>query len=242
MAERFLSDFKRFFLHGLAAALPTLLTLAIIVYVVTFLDKYLATYVNDGVYSLLTGTIFRDGPVNVFFKDNWGKYFWWVGFLLSLLAIYIFGRFVASLLGRSIWRMVERAFFRLPVVKQIYPYIKQITEFLFSDKKMEFSRVVAVEYPRKGAWSLGLVTGPGMKTICRNLDEELLTVFVPSSPTPVTGYVVTVRRDEVLDLPLSIDDAIRFLVSGGVIMPASQLSSEAEVTLVRQGKQLPAGG
>ncbi len=240
MAERFLSDFKRFFFYGLAAVLPTLLTLAIIVYVFTFLDKFLATHVNDGAYRLLTEVVFRSGPVHLFIVEHWSKYFWWVGFALSLVGIYIFGRFVASLLGRSIWRMVERAFFRLPVVKQIYPYVKQVTDFLFSDKKMQFSRVVVVEYPRKGIWSVGLVTGAGMKTIRRTLGEEFLTIFIPSSPTPLTGYVITVRREEVIDLPLSIDDAIRFVISGGVIMPASQLPSEAEVSTARQGKPLPA--
>jgi uncharacterized membrane protein len=127
----------------------------------------------------------------------------------------------------------------MPVVKQIYPYVKQVTDFLFGDKRLQFSRVVLVEYPRKGIWSLGLVTGAGMRTIGRALGEEFLTVFVPSSPTPVTGYVITVRRDEVLDLPISIDDAIRYVVSGGVIMPASQLPSDVEVSTARQGKPLP---
>ena len=244
MAERFLIDFKRFFFYGLAAVLPTLLTLAVIFYVFTFLNTYLAAYVNDGARWVLLKTIFRGGeaPAVIADAELWSKYFWWLGFLLSLVAIYIFGRFVASLLGRSVWRMVERAFFRMPVVKQIYPYVKQVTDFLFGEKKLRFSRVVVVEYPRKGIWSLGLVTGAGMQSIGRTLGEEFLTVFVPSSPTPLTGYVVTVRRDEVLDLPISIDDAIRFVVSGGVIMPVSQLPSEAEVTLARKGKQFPTGG
>jgi uncharacterized membrane protein len=242
VAERFLTDFKRFFFYGLAAVLPTLLTLAIIVYVFTFLDKYMATYVNDGARWVLLKTVFRRAQAPAILADPqvWSKYFWWVGFLLSLVAIYIFGRFVASLLGRSVWRMVERAFFRTPVVKQIYPYVKQVTDFLFSNKqRMQFSRVVVVEYPRKGIWSLGLVTGAGMQSIGRTLGEEFLTVFIPSSPTPLTGYVITVRRDEVLDLPISIDDAIRFVISGGVIMPASQLPSDAETSTARQGRPLP---
>lgn len=241
MAERFLTDFKRFFLYGLAAVLPTLLTLAIIVYVFTFLDNTLATPVSEGARWVLLKTVFRGGgaPETIADPQLWSKYFRWVGFVLSLVAIYIFGRFVASLVGRSIWKMVERAFFRLPVVKQIYPYVKQVTDFLFGDKKMEFSRVVVVEYPRKGIWSLGLVTGAGMRSISRALGEELLTVFIPSSPTPLTGYIITVRRDEVIDMPLSIDDAIRFLISGGVIMPNGQLPSEAEASTARQGKSLP---
>ena len=100
---------------------------------------------------------------------------------------------------------------------------------------MEFSRVVAVEYPRKGIWSLGLVTGPGMRTVHEQLGGDLLTVFIPSSPTPVTGYTITVRRNEVIDLPMSIDDAFRFTISGGVIMPINQQRSQSEVEQARQG-------
>ena len=125
--------------------------------------------------------------------------------------------------------MIDRGFFRTPVVKRIYPYVKQVTDFLLSERKLEFSRVVAVEYPRKGVWSLGLVTGPGLRTLTHSVRSDLLTVFIPSSPTPVTGYTITVRQDEVIDLPISIDDALRFTVSGGVIVPVGQELSQAEI-------------
>ncbi len=95
--------------------------------------------------------------------------------------------------------------------------------------------MVAVQYPRKGIWSLGLVTGPGMRTLHQNLGGDLLTVFIPSSPTPVTGYTITVNRRDVIDLPISIDNALRFTVSGGVIMPMNQQRSRAEIDQARQG-------
>ena len=100
---------------------------------------------------------------------------------------------------------------------------------------MEFSRVVAVEYPRKGVWSIGLVTGPGMRTLQNANEGVYLTVFIPSSPTPVTGYTITVRRDEVIDLPVHVDDALRFTVSGGVIMPAVEQLSQAEMERAQLG-------
>jgi len=83
--------------------------------------------------------------------------------------------------------------------------------------------VVAVEYPRKGIWSIGLATNPGMRTLHESTGEDLLTVFIPSSPTPVTGYTITVGRDKIIDLPMSIDEALRFTISGGVIQPDHQL-------------------
>ena len=247
MAERFVDDFKRFFLRGLAAMLPPLLTLTIIVYVLKFVDENIGKHVNivaqwlvvqatcvvrqvpltfrgpDAVWSHVKGAIWEPWHLS------------WVSFTLAFVLIYILGRFVASIMGRAFWRIIERTFFRLPVVKQIYPSVKQVTDFLLAERKMEFSRVVAVEYPRKGIWSVGLVTGEGMRRLQEAIGDDLVTVFVPSSPTPVTGYTITIRRSETIDLPLSIDDALRFTVTGGVIMPPGQVLSPKEIRRIRRG-------
>lgn len=246
MSERFGTDFRRFFLRGLAAVLPTILTVAILVWLLALIQEYIGQYIKTAVQWVVVeiscvwsrGPFSWSGP-----NDKWDavKYvwqvcrLWWIGLVLAFVAIYVFGRFVASYLGRELWRIIERTFFRLPVVRQIYPYVKQVVDFLLSEKRIELSRVVAVEYPRKGIWSLGLVTGPGMRTLTGALGGDLLTVFIPSSPTPVTGYTITVSRHEVIDLPISIDEAIRFVVSGGVIMPIGQQLSDAEIEQARQG-------
>lgn len=246
MAEGFASDFKRFFLRGLAAVLPTVLTLIIIVYVFKFVHNWIGVHINTAIKWSMGFFISKPTPSQEVIQIgdmilpkglviSYDRYFWWVGFILAVVAIYIFGRFVASFLGRGAWRMTERTLLRTPVVRAIYPYVKQVTDFLFSEKKIEFSRVVAVEYPRKGVWSLGLVTGAGMRSLQNVATRDLLTVFVPSSPTPFTGYTITVRRDEVIDLPISIDDALRFSVSGGVIMPGNEQLSKAETEQARQG-------
>lgn len=251
MAEGFGKEFRRFFLRGLAAVLPTLLTIMIIVWVFVFIRDSVGEPVNVSIrwvvvqVRLLTSGV---GPAWIGPDAEWiaVKEYWrthagleWIGFILAIVLIYIFGRFVASFLGRSIWRTIERGILSFPVVKQIYPYVKQVTDFLFSERKIEFSRVVAVEYPRKGCWSLGLVTSPGMRVLQDRTGQQLLTIFIPSSPTPVTGYTITVRRDEVVDLPLNIDDALRFTVSGGVIMPTTQRLSDAEIERARQGAMPP---
>jgi len=234
VATGFGGDFRRFFFRGLAAMLPALLTVMIIVWVLQFVDIHVGVHVNKLVKWIVVQWISVAGRHELSLRGpdvlwNRVKQFWedwqfnWVGFILSFVLIYVFGRFVASILGRAMWRLIERSFFRLPIVKQIYPSVKQVTDFLLAERKMEFSRVVAVEYPRKGIWSLGLVTNEGMRTLCEVLGQDLVTVFVPSSPTPVTGYAITVQRSEVIDLPLSIDDALRLVVSGGVIMPLSQM-------------------
>ena len=96
--------------------------------------------------------------------------------------------------------------------------------------KVSFNRVVAVEYPRKGLWSVGLVTGNTMQTIQREAEGSCLTVFIPSSPTPFTGYVITVPEKDTIDLSVTIEEALRFTVSGGVIVPDAQVIPEGQGT------------
>ncbi len=112
---------------------------------------------------------------------------------------------------------------RIPLIRAIYPNVKQVTDFLLSERPVEFSGVVAVEYPRKGVWSIALSTGGPMKQVQSEVSEELVTVFVPSSPTPVTGYVLQVPSTEIIKLSMTIDEALRFTISGGVIKPGAAL-------------------
>ena len=233
MGGSFGKDFRRFFVRGLAAVLPAILTVAILVWIFTLIQEYIGRHINHAVQWLVVQflCLVEHEPLKwVMSEADWdkieatwdGHYLGWIGFLLAFVAIYVIGRFVASFIGRGLWATVEHAIGRIPVVKRIYPGAKQVTDFLLTERKAEYSHVVAVEYPRKGLFSLGLMTGEGMRTVCEKVGSDMLTVFIPSSPTPVTGYTIMVRRDETIDLPLSIDEALRFTVSGGVLIPPSQ--------------------
>ena len=94
---------------------------------------------------------------------------------------------------------------------------------MLSERRIEFSGVVAVQYPRKGIWSLGLSTGEPLERVQEVSPDELVTIFIPSSPTPVTGYVIQAPRRDVIELNLSIDEAFRFTISGGVLKPGAAL-------------------
>ncbi len=96
---------------------------------------------------------------------------------------------------------------------------------MFSDTEIQFNRVVAIEYPRKGAWSLGFVTGEGLADIRTAANELVLNVFVPSSPMPLTGWTLILPKSEVIDLDMTIDQACQFLISCGVVVPQQQLVS-----------------
>ncbi|MCA9042533.1 MAG: DUF502 domain-containing protein, partial [Planctomycetaceae bacterium] len=111
---------------------------------------------------------------------------------------------------------------RLPIISNVYSSVKQITDFLFTERSVEYSRVVAIEYPRKGIWSLALVTGDGLLKVTGAASEPMVSVLVPSSPMPVTGYTMMVPRSSLIDLNISIDQAFQFCISCGVLVPEGQ--------------------
>ena len=147
-----------------------------------------------------------------------------VGFLIAVFGVCVLGALLASYVGRSLWRMAENFIMSTPLLRRVYPYVKQVTDFLLTneDQKKLFSRVVAVEYPRKGIWSIGLVTGSGLEKVVSHVKREFLTVLIPTSPTPFTGFVITVPKKQTIDLDMTIEEALRFIVSGGVITPGGE--------------------
>ncbi|WP_428389835.1 DUF502 domain-containing protein [Mucisphaera sp.] len=160
-----------------------------------------------------------------------------VGLLLAAILIYFIGMLLGSYLGKAIYKQTEDFILAIPLVSRVYPSVKQVTDFFFGDRpanqKINFNRVVAVQYPRKGLWSVGLVTGETMRMIQDEAGVDCLTVFIPSSPTPFTGYVITVPRSETLDLPITIEEALKFAVSGGVLIPSGQIiEHQVELTPV----------
>ncbi len=156
----------------------------------------------------------------VWWNERW--YFRFIGLFVAIILFYLAGVLVGNFLGKRLYDRLERILIRVPGIKQVYPHIKQIVEFLFGEnQKIQFKRVVLVQYPRKGIWTIGLHTGGAIRTI-DDLIGECVTVFIPSSPTPFTGYTIIVPKDDVIDAPLTIDEALRFVVSGGVLVPEHQ--------------------
>ncbi|MFV2065556.1 MAG: DUF502 domain-containing protein [Pirellulales bacterium] len=142
---------------------------------------------------------------------------------LFVVLLYLLGKFLAAGVGKFFWNTVERGIHQLPLVRNVYSSVKQVTDFMLSERDIEYTRVVAVEYPRKGIWSLGLVTGESMLDIRCAANEPVLSVLIPTSPMPVTGFTVTVKKSETVDLNLTIDQAFQFIVSCGVVVPAQQM-------------------
>jgi uncharacterized membrane protein len=120
-----------------------------------------------------------------------------------------------------VYAAIEAFLSRLPGFKQVYPHMKQLVNLVIGERTIAFKRVVLVEYPRKGVWSMGLVTSPSMRAVTEQAGEPAVAVFVPSTPT-FTGVTISVPESDVIDLPISIDEAVRFVLTGGVLIPEGQ--------------------
>ncbi len=198
---------------GLATLLPVLLTLYLIYVAVVAVHDHVGRQftrafcsvlqVHETVWVVIVGDI--------------------VCFAAFLVAVWLVGFLLATYLGRVLFRQLDRLSRRIPLVRLIYPAFKQLTDFFLSKQDARFRRVVAVEYPRRGVYVIGFMTGEGVQDIKAPDGEQLVTVFVPSSPTPFTGSTTFMRRSEIIPLNIPVDQAIKLIISGGVVVPESDV-------------------
>jgi uncharacterized membrane protein len=234
----FAEDFRRFFLRGLAAILPTLITLWLLVWAWDFLWQNIGQYIIHFIrltwyYAGNQGWMQPQSVQYIMYHWDISDFSTRViGVLLSIVLVYFIGVFVGNLIGRTFWRLAERAVLRIPLVRAIYPAVKQVTDFILADRTRHFehSRVVAVQPHEQNIWSIGLVTSSGSWTLGEQNSEEMVTVFVPSTPTSFSGYVLVVPRNKVIELPMSVEEAMRLLISGGVIMPGEGKTLGREIS------------
>jgi uncharacterized membrane protein len=218
---------RKFFAKGLIALLPLVLTVAVVYFVVSFLHTYVGVPIGNAL-KWGVGEFAGVDPAKLKATDPLQWFFTWgaplAGFVLAILLTFLMGFVVATFLGKKLFKLFEAIFRKLPVVRTVYPYAKQFTDFIFSDgeKKMEFKNAVAVPFPTHGVYSIGLVTGDGMRALNDATRKRMMCVFVPTAPTPFTGYVIYVPREDVIPLPITVEEAMRIIISAGVLHPAHQ--------------------
>jgi uncharacterized membrane protein len=153
---------------------------------------------------------------------------------IFLAVMYLLGKLLAAGIGRILWHAIESLIDRLPIIRNVYSSVKQVTDFAFSETDVQFTRVVAVEYPRKGIWSIGFVTGESFLELRQAVGEPMLSVLMPTSPMPATGFTIAVPKSETIDLNITIDQAIQYCVSCGVVVPDHQNSRSALMREIRR--------
>jgi uncharacterized membrane protein len=154
-----------------------------------------------------------------------------VGLAVPSIGILLIGLMARNIAGKWLLDFGERSLQAIPLAGSVYKTLKQILETLLKDSKTKFRRVVMVEYPRKGVWTIGFVTGIVSSQIQCHLTQKTLSVFIPTTPNPTSGWYAIVPEEDVIDLDLSIEDAFKVLISGGIVSPKSPANDDRPLAL-----------
>ena len=208
MIQRFKQDLKNDLIAGLLVVIPLAttiwLTITIATWVINFLTripKQLNPYNN--LHPILVNLL------NLL-----------VGLTVPLLFILVIGLMARNIAGRWLLDLGERVLQAIPLAGSVYKTLKQLLETLLKDSNSKFRRVVLVEYPRRGMWALAFVTGNTSQEIQSKMNRSVLSVFIPTTPNPTTGWYAIVPEDEVVNLSMSIEDAFKVVISGGIVIPS----------------------
>ena len=184
--------FRRYFVAGLATLFPVTVTAFLVWHIFKFADGL--------------------------FGHSLGFQIPGLGLVVTVLVILMVGVFSIHFFGRVVFRTLEAGFSRLPIVKKVYPPVKQLANFLFNEQSRQtaFRRVVLIPYPRQGVYSLAFVTNE-TKTSATGKPQTLLTCLLPNPPSPFTGPIMFVPEEDVMPIDLSVEDAVKFIISGGVV-------------------------
>ncbi len=142
-----------------------------------------------------------------------------LGLVIVIVTLTVIGAVTAGLVGRFFVRTGERVLARMPVVRSIYSALKQIFESVLAQKSRAFRQVVLIEYPRKGSWALGFATGSTKGEVREAINEEVVNVFLPTTPNPTSGYLLFLPRSDVVFLSMTVEEGIKMVISGGVVTP-----------------------
>ncbi|MCZ2497504.1 DUF502 domain-containing protein [Xylophilus sp. Kf1] len=152
------------------------------------------------------------------------------GVVLALLILLIVGAVTSNFVGKKLVRWGDALLGRIPVVRSIYSSVKQVSDTLFSESGNAFRTAVLVQWPREGVWTIGFVTGSPGGDVATYLREDFLSVYVPTTPNPTGGYFVMLRRSDCIELDMSVDEALKYIVSMGVVVPVGPTRPSSSLT------------
>jgi uncharacterized membrane protein len=200
---------RGYFIAGIVVTGPTLLTLYIIWLIVTFVDHSVGALLpneyNPQTYLHVPG----------------------IGLVIVVVCLTLIGALTAGVLGRVYIRLTDRILARMPVVRGIYAAVKQIFETVLAKQSNSFREVVVVQWPREGMWTIAFVTGAVEGELQRRTGADTIAVYVPTTPNPTSGYLMFVPRKDAITLDMSVEDAIKYVISTGIVTPPEQLIAAA---------------
>ncbi|MGZ3580814.1 MAG: DUF502 domain-containing protein [Syntrophales bacterium] len=196
---------KQIFLTGLAVTVPIGLTLYILFFIIDIMDSLLKII-----------------PLKYHPDTLLGIHIPGLGTIVTVILIFICGLITASYVGNKIVQSGEDLLYRIPFVRNIYQAIKRFSDTVVMDRRSSFKRVVLVEFPRKGLYTIGFVTGKPVWEIKREIGENLISVFLPTTPNPTSGYLIILPEDELVEVDMSVEEALTYIISVGIVAPAER--------------------
>lgn len=207
---------RRYLTAGLLIWVPLGVTILIIKFLVDLMDQTL----------LLLPADYRPDALLGFHIPG-------IGVVLTFVVVLLTGVIVANLFGRQLIGIGERVLARIPVVRSIYSGVKQLMETVFSNTGESFRKVVLVEYPRVGLWTVAFLTGDGRGEAQRKTGKDVVNIYVPTTPNPTSGFFLIVPRADIIELDMSVDEGLKMILSVGVVVPgeAKKVASTPPVRL-----------
>ena len=203
-----MSSIRRWLLAGLLVLVPLAITLAVLNWIVTLLDQTLL---------ILPGAGHPDRVLGFHLPG--------FGVLLTLGIVLLMGAIASNFLGRRLLMFGNALLRRIPIVRSIYSSVKQVSDTLFSENGNAFRKALLVQWPREGVWTIGFLTGLPGGDVVNHLPANYLSVYVPTTPNPTGGYFVMLKKTECIELKMSVDEALTYVISMGVVVPAARPAS-----------------
>ena len=197
-----MKNLRRYLIAGLLVWLPIAVTFLLLRFIIGLMDRSLGLLPEQ----------YR--PAELIGFDIPG-----LGLVLTIAVLLLTGMLAANIVGRSLVGLWESALKRIPFVRSIYGAAKSFAEVVFSDTGQSFEKVLLIEYPRAGVYSIAFQTGTRLGEVQARTGAEVVCCFVPTTPNPTSGFIVAVPREEVTELDMSVDEALKMIISLGVVVP-----------------------
>lgn len=200
------SRLRTYFFAGMLVTAPAFITFYMAYLIVTFIDDQVTRFI-PAKYNPETYLPFGLPGLGV---------------VLLVVVLILVGALTAGFVGRALVRVGERLLARMPVIRNVYGALKQIFETVLAQQSTAFRQVVMVEYPRRGVWSIGFLTGASKGEVQYRTEDDVINVFIPTTPNPTSGYLLFVPREDLVMMDMSVEEGIKLVISGGIVVPPFQ--------------------
>ena len=206
----YLSRVRNYFLTGIIVTAPIAITFAVAMWVINWIDSKVVPLIPSSY-----------NP-QILLQTHTGVHIPGIGLIVVLIGLTVIGFLAAGLLGRFIVRVGENILNRMPIIRSIYGALKQIFETILRSSSRSFREVALIEYPRRGIWAIGFITTKTTGEVRSEIKEDVVNVFLPTTPNPTSGFLLFVPRKDLIVLDMGVEEAIKMIVSAGIVTPPSR--------------------